>query len=91
MAVDVRIDGPLTATAYAVDRVEHGITRHADIAELSEMHGEIPVVPLDITQPDVEELIRLAFRRISVRLVTQHLRDHVLVVSEPSSIKDIGA
>ncbi|HKN44945.1 MAG TPA: hypothetical protein VJW23_13580 [Propionibacteriaceae bacterium] len=91
LAVDLRIDGPLTATAYAVDRVEHGITRHADIAELSEIHGEIPVVPFDIPQPDVEELIRLAFRRISVRLVTQHLRDHFLVVSEPSSIKDIGA
>ena len=24
LAVDLRIDGPLTATAYAVDRVEHG-------------------------------------------------------------------
>ena len=54
------------------------------------MHGEIPVVPFDIPQRNVEELIRLAFRRISVRLVTQHLRDHLLVVGEPSSIKDIG-
>lgn len=51
VGIDLRVDGPTTAiaTVYAIDRVEHGITRHADIAELSEMHGEIPVVPLDIT------------------------------------------
>jgi hypothetical protein len=83
LAVDLRIDGPLTATAYAIDRIEHGITRHDEIAELSETDGEIPVVPFDIPQHDVEELIRHAFRRISVRLVTQHLSDHVLVVNEP--------
>jgi hypothetical protein len=83
LAVDLRIDGSLTATAYAIDRIEHGITRHDEIAELSETDGEIPVVPFDIPQHDVEELIRHAFRRISVRLVTQHLSDHVLVVNEP--------
>jgi hypothetical protein len=85
LAVDLRIDGTLTATAYAIDRIEHGITRHDEIPELSKMHGEIPVVPFDIPQSDVEELIRHAFRRISVRLVTQHLSDHLLIVSEPSS------
>ena len=84
LAVDLRIDGALTATAYAIDRIEHGITRHAEIAELSEMEGEIPVVPFNIPQSDVGELIRHAFQRISVRLVTQHLSDHVLVVNEPS-------
>ena len=84
LAVDLRIDGPLTATAYAIDRIEHGITRHARITELSEMDGEIPVVPFDIPEPDVGELIRHAFQRISVRLVTQHMSDHVLVVNEPS-------
>jgi hypothetical protein len=45
-AVDLRIDGPLTATAYAIDRIEHGITRHADIAELSQDGWRDPRRPL---------------------------------------------
>jgi hypothetical protein len=91
LAVDLRVDGPVTATVYAIDRVEHGLARHAEIAELSESLGEIPVVPFDIPEPNVEDLIRHAFRRISVRLVTQHFRDHALVVIEPRAIEDIDA
>jgi hypothetical protein len=83
LAVDLHIDGPLTATTYAIDRIEHGITRHAEIDELSETGSEIPVVPFDIPQHDVEDLIRHAFRRISIRLVAQHMSDHILVVDEP--------
>lgn len=49
------------------------------------------MVAFDIPEPNVEDLIRHAFRRISIRLVTQHFRDLVLVVTEPSSIEDIGA
>jgi hypothetical protein len=91
LAVDLRVDGPVTATVYAIDRVEHGLARHAEIAELSESLGEIPVVPFDIPEPNVEDLIRHAFRRISVRLVTQHFRDHALVVIEPRAIEDVDA
>lgn len=88
LAVDLRVDGPVTATVYAIDRVEHGIA-HAEIADLSESLGEIPVVPFDIPEPNVEDLIRHAFRRISVRLVTQHFRDHALVVIEPRATEDV--
>ena len=91
LAVDLRVDGPVTATVYAIDRVEQGIARHAEIAELSESLGEIPVVPFDIPEPNVEDLIRHAFKRISVRLVTQHFRDHALVVIEPRAIEDVDA
>ena len=91
LAVDLRVDGPVTATVYAIDRVEQGIARHAEIAELSESLGEIPVVPFDIPEPNVEDLIRHAFRRISVRLVTQHFRDHALVVIEPHATEDVDA
>ena len=35
LAVDLSIDGPVTATVYAIDRVKHGITRHRELAELS--------------------------------------------------------
>src|SRR4249919_463602 len=85
LAVDLRVDGRVTATVYAIDRVEHGIARHAEIAELSESVGEIHVVSFDVPGPNVEHLIRQAFRRISVRLVTQHFRDHALVVIEPGA------
>jgi len=90
LAVDLRVDGPVTATVYAIDRVEHGIA-HAEIADLSESRGDIPVVPFDIPEVNVEDLIRHAFRRISVRLVTQHFRDHALVVIEPRAIEDVDA
>lgn len=89
LAVDLRVDGPVTATVYAIDRVEHGIARHADIAELSESLGEIPVVPFDIPEPNVEDLVRHTFRRISIRLVTQHFRDHALVVIEPRATEEV--
>ena len=90
LAVDLRVDGPVTATVYAIDRVEHGIA-HAEIADLSESRGDIPVVPFDIPEVNVEDLIRHAFRRISVRLVTQHFRDHALVVIEPHATEDVDA
>ena len=87
LAVDVSIDSPVTLTVYAIDRVEHGITRHSQLAELSASQRQIPVVAFDIPEPNVEDLIRHAFGRISIRLVTQHLPDLVLVVTEPSSIR----
>jgi hypothetical protein len=91
LAVDLSFDGPVTATVYAIDRVEHEITRHYEIAELGLSQRQIPVVAFDIAGPNVEALIRHAFRRISIRLVTPHLRDLMLVVTELGSIEDIGA
>jgi hypothetical protein len=54
LAVDLRIDGALTATAYAIDRIEHGITRHAEIAELSEMGARSPSYPSISLNPMLE-------------------------------------
>jgi hypothetical protein len=85
LAVDMRVDGPVTATVYAIDRVEHGIA-HAEIADLSESRGDIPVVPFDIPE-NVEDLIRHAFRRILGRLVTHFAT--ALVVIEPRAIGDV--
>jgi hypothetical protein len=45
-------------------------------------------VPFDIPEPNVADLMRHAFKRISIRLVAEHFRDHALV-TEPSSIEDI--
>ena len=41
LAVDLRVDGAVTATIYAIDRVEQGIARHAEIAELSESRRDL--------------------------------------------------
>ena len=85
LAIDLIVDGPVAATIYAVDRVEQGISLHAEIVELGQRAGEIPVVQFDLAEPGVEEFIRKAFKRISVRLVAQHLRDQVLVVTRSTS------
>jgi hypothetical protein len=91
LAVDLNVDGPATATIYAVDRIEHGVSVNADIVELGQRDGEIPVVQFDLAQPSVEDFIRHAFTRISVRLVTQTFRDQVLVVTESRPPSDLGA
>jgi hypothetical protein len=64
LAFDLRIEGPVTATVFAIDRLEHGISLN-----------DIPVVSIDIPEPSVEDLIRHAFKRISIRFVTQPFRD----------------
>jgi hypothetical protein len=91
LAIDLKVDGPVTATVYAIDRVAHGISLHAAIAALGESLGVIPVVEFNLPAPNVEEFISHAFRRVSVRLVTEDLRDQVLVVTEPSATPDLGA
>ena len=83
VGIDLKVDGPTTATVYAIDRIEQAVVRPAEIVELGETRGEIPVMPFDIPEPNVEDFIRHAFRRISVRLVTQDLHDQVLKVIEP--------
>ena len=90
LAIDLIVDGPVAATIYAVDRVEQGISLHGEIVELGQRAGEIPVVQFDLAEPGVEEFIRKAFKRISVRLVAQHLRDQVLVVTRSTSASPGG-
>jgi hypothetical protein len=83
LAVDLRVEGRTTATVYAIDRVEHPDALPSEIAERGQSQ-DIPVVPFDLPEASAEEFIRHAFSRISVRLVTQPLHDHALVVTGPS-------
>lgn len=89
VGIDLKIDGPITATVYAVDRIDQAGAGQADTAELVKTHGEIPVLTFDIPAPNIEEFMRYAFRRISVRLVRQDLLDQALVVLERQPAKDI--
>jgi hypothetical protein len=83
LAVDLRVQGRTTATLYAIDRVEHPDAL-SGIATRNQNQGDVPVVPFDLPEASAEEFIRRAFSRISVRLVTQPLHDHALVVTGPS-------
>jgi hypothetical protein len=84
LAVDLRVEGRTTGTVYAIDRVEHPAARPSEIATRNQNQGDVPVVSFDLSEASAEEFMRRAFSRISVRLVTQPLRDHALVVTEPS-------
>ena len=87
LGIELSVDGPLTAAVYAFDRLEHSVARLEEIVELGRSRGEIPVVRFDIPEMDAGAFIRQAFRRISVQLVIQDLRDQALMVSEPSSVQ----
>jgi hypothetical protein len=85
VGIELNVEDPTTAAVYAFDRSVHSVVRLEEIVELGLSRGEIPVVRFDIPEVDAGEFIRHAFRRISVRLVIQGLRDQPLIVSEPSS------
>jgi hypothetical protein len=87
LAVDLTVEGRTTATVYAIDRVEHPDALPSEIAEPSQSQGDVPVVRFDLPEASAEEFIRHAFSKISVRLVTQPLHDHALVVTDPNSTK----
>jgi hypothetical protein len=90
LAIDLRVDGPTTASIYAIDRVEHRISLNGtDLVELGQSWGEIPVVQFNLPEPNVEEFIRHAFKRISIRLVAHALGDQVLVVTELRPAEDL--
>jgi hypothetical protein len=91
LAIDLKVDDPVSGTVYAVDRVDHEISVPADIVDLGRRSGEIPVMPFDLPEPNVAEFIRQAFKRISVRLITRDLADHSLVVTESGSAPDPDA
>ena len=68
LGIDLRVDGSTTASIYAIDRVEHRISLNGtDLVELGQSWGEIPVVQFNLPEPNVEDFIMHAFKRISVR------------------------
>ena len=45
-------------------------------------------VPFELPGPSVEDFIRRALQRISIRLVAQLFRGQVLAVTEPNSLEE---
>ena len=70
---------------YAVDRREHNIRYADDLVDLAQNLGELPVVRFTLPDPYVEDFIKHAFKRISIRLVARHAREQLLVASTASS------
>jgi hypothetical protein len=89
VGIDLNVEGSPNATVYAVDRLEQAVQGQAEVGELGNTRAEIPVRAFDVPEPNIEEFLRHAFRRISVRLVRQDLRDHALLVIEPPAGKDL--
>ena len=52
VAIDLKVDGPTTATVYAIDHTERAVVRPAEIVERGKTQGEIPVMPFDIPETD---------------------------------------
>ena len=52
---------------------------------MAEAVARFPVAHFDIPEPHVEDFIEHAFKRISIRMVTQDLRDQVLVIDSRSA------
>jgi hypothetical protein len=43
VGIDLKVDGPTTATVYAIDRIEQAVIRPAEIVESGKMGDGIPV------------------------------------------------
>jgi hypothetical protein len=88
LAIDLKVDGEVTAIIYAIDRVAHEISLPVEILDLGQRMGEIPVVEFQLPYSTVEGFLRHAFKKISIRLVTRDLRDQILVVTESNPAPD---
>ena len=60
VGIDVGVDGPTSATVYAIDRREHSSAKGC------QSWGEISVVEFSLPEPRVEDFIRLAFDQILI-------------------------
>ena len=58
LGIELNVDGSTTATIYAIDRIEHAITRQAEIVDLGRSRGEIRVTRFEIPEPHVEEFLQ---------------------------------
>jgi hypothetical protein len=80
LAIDLKVtEGDPTVTVYAIDRSAHGITGVADLDDLGQRLGELPVTAFPLPEQHVDDFINDAFRSLSVRLVSKEVRDQILV------------
>ena len=86
--LDVQLGDKASVRVYAVDRREHNIRYTDDILDLAQNLGALPVMRFTLPEPYVEDFIKQAFKRISIRLVARQAREQLLVTSTPSNRTD---
>jgi len=80
LSVDVtRTAASTTVTVYAIDKVAHHIVKAADLDELGEKAGELPVTPFVLPTESADQFLNNAFTSISIRLVAKDAHPHRLI------------
>lgn len=81
VGLDLFLEGGQTAAAvFAVDRVTHGVSSTADLLDLAEERGQVPVQRFEIAAPDVQGFLDDVLGQLSVRLVARPFADVPLVL-----------
>lgn len=81
LSVDIHTTAPAdTITVHALDRSAHAVQSHADLLDLADQTGMLPVTAFELVTEDVPDLARSLFRQIAVRLTARGVRDQRLVV-----------
>ena len=81
MGLDLLLEGGRTAAAvFAVDRAAHGVGSTADLLDLAEERGQVPVQRFAIAAPDVQGFLDDVLGQLSVRLVARPFADIPLVL-----------
>ena len=88
LSVDLDSAGPASSlVVYALDRRVHGVgSSYADLVELGQQTGELPVTAFELAGPDAQRLGASAFERLSVRLFARPFHDQRLVVQARTAL-----
>ena len=81
LSVDLVASGSSSSVVvYALDRRAHGVGSHADLVELGQETGELPVTAFELQGVDADQVRAGGFERLVVRLVARPFHDQRLAV-----------
>jgi hypothetical protein len=89
VSIDVEQDtSEHRVTVYAFDRQRHPVRSYADLLELEQEKGELPVTAFHLDDPSqVEDFRNEAFKRMAVRLTLRALTDTRLTIDEHAELQ----
>ena len=81
LSVDLVAAGSSSSVVvYALDRRALGVGSHADLVELGQETGELPVTAFELQGVDADQVRAGGFERLVVRLVARPFHDQRLAV-----------
>jgi hypothetical protein len=81
VGLDLFLEGGQTAAAvYAVDRAAHQVRTTADLLDLAEERGQVPVQRFEVAPAHVQGFLDDVLGQLSVRLVARPFADIPLVL-----------